>query len=250
VVDSSQHSQYTLRTAVARAYVALGKMEAAQQLIETLNPHPTNTAELWIYAWLQGETRPVAELARLRTVPHLFSSLLGRSGRLQDAEALFRREKPSMPPPPPVSAAMAKAAQGEMELARRRVSEATTLLEEAMGELRRWGAKSDFFLAAEALAARWESAGETERALQILARASQERPRLYYYRDGMTAAAFWMRVEIKRIELLRRLGRAQEARAAAADLQNLLAHADSDYFAVRRLKETESTLSSEFSPSE
>ena len=48
---------------------------------------------------------------------------------------------------------------------------------------------------------------------------------------------FWLRIQWQRAELLRKLGRAPEAREIEAELRQLLAYADADHDILRKLRD-------------
>ena len=94
------------------------------------------------------------------------------------------------------------------------------------------------YLESESLATAWLNVGEEAKALQVLEKAAQERPR---YGGGMIIGAHGrFRVQARLAHEYRRLGRIQEAEAVEDELLHMLKYADADHPVVLQIKEARS----------
>ncbi len=118
------------------------------------------------------------------------------------------------------------AAQGELALAEGRISEAMPLLERSVVLLRHWGHPL-FFLCSESLADAALDKGDVQMALRVLESAAEERGRTYP--TFGPSAVFWVRVQVRRSELYRHVGRYDEAGKLEADLRDSLGLGDADH---------------------
>jgi hypothetical protein len=101
-------------------------------------------------------------------------------------------------------------------------------------ELLRFSGELEYFFAAEALARLAASAGDVQRAVDVLADAVGNRGRAYSV--GQWAAAYWLKLHHELARHLRRTGREAEARAVDTRLRALLSLADAGHpFAPRTM---------------
>ena len=120
-----------------------------------------------------------------------------------------------------------KTVRGELARLEGRLGEAIPLLEEGLAEIRNNG---PFYLGSDSLALAWLAQGEPSRAARVLDEAAQPVP------PSLGAGAFWLRLELRRPQVYRQLGRVAEAEQIEAGLRTLLTHADPDHVILRELK--------------
>ena len=136
--------------------------------------------------------------------------------------------------PARVVAALMTTVGGELARLEGRVGEAIPLLEQGLAELQlsnpRGGTLS--YLASDSLALAWLAQGEPSQAAQVLDEAGQALPARQSFGFGFS----WLRLELRRAQVYRQLGRVEEAEQIEAGLRTLLAHADPDHVILRELK--------------
>jgi tetratricopeptide (TPR) repeat protein len=217
-----------LESYLAHAYMTLGKLQQAEVIY--LDRPPDRRGEgLTLLALHRGDQAAYRQNLKryFRDRPSIFARmLLARSGHIAEAESGLNLRSLSNP-------GYSKILRGQIALARKRTAEAIPLLEEAIPLLRPWGTAA-FFLASEALATAWEQQGNLTRAVQVLEAASREKQRAVS--SGYNASQFWMWNQMHMAKLLRKVGRAKEARLVDDELKSLLAIADADHIILIELR--------------
>ncbi|MEE8606399.1 MAG: hypothetical protein V3S55_02250, partial [Nitrospiraceae bacterium] len=219
------------------AYLTLGKLEAAEEMFQNVRNTPWRHQLLAMVAWARGDQQAVREILR-RPQPSYFSAmLLARAGLVSEAQKLISNADTAKRGGETRSKLLGQMARGELAVARGQTAEAIGLLEDSVPALRplvQPCCASYFFLGSESLALAWERQGEWQKALAVLEQASQERARVYY--RAMSPGVFWMRIEWRRAEFYRKIGRDEEAREIEAELLKLLSYADPDHPILLQLK--------------
>ena len=210
---------------VGAAYLMLGALEAAEDVIESVVDDYKRQGGLAEIAWARGDRQAAAEHAR-------HTPLLNRAMQ-PFAEARWLREFLDSPQElsPILSDPLMQIVRGRMALDRGDTAEAISLLEsglEALPTLFR------SLVGVEPLANAWRQQGNLGRALQVLDEASRLRPALLF--DTAYRAGDWLRLEAERAQLNRELGRDEKAAELEAQLLQLLARADPDHPILRELK--------------
>ena len=226
--------QYAVRWYVGSFYLALGKLQAAEEIFQHMRGP---SEELALVAWGLGDQQAAREHLRGAPSSHRAAILLARTGQLAEAER-------AIADPAAVSRAYAPflpflwddLARGEMALARSRTAEAIRLLQPTLNHLRTWPT-AYFFLAADSLAQAWEQQGKPLKAIEVLEVASREKSPAIFWE---AAPFFWMKTQLRLAQLYRKVGRGEEARGIEAEMRKLLALADPDFPILRKLQHPKS----------
>lgn len=129
-----------------------------------------------------------------------------------------------------------QAVEGDLALARD-TANGIRLLEAAIPKLSPAGT---YYREVEVLASAWMRNGETDRAMDLLKRASARRG--FAYSNLVPFSPFWVRDELLPAEAFAQAKRYPEARTAAGELRRLLAFADPEFPLLVRLRQLEQRL--------
>jgi DNA-binding winged helix-turn-helix (wHTH) protein/tetratricopeptide (TPR) repeat protein len=215
---------------VASCYMTLGKLRIATEITNSLSDRDTRKYSLATLAYIRGDRKSLGQYAtklegnaqfRLSSVPPI---LMARSGLLSEARrAIAERDRSKVWEETHHGTGYSKVMHGELELASDRPSKAIPLLEVGMASIRRPRTFTSF-LGPEALANAWEEMGNLPKAVEALESVAREKPR-----GEMSMGFAWMRDEAYLARLYRKVGRVQDAERIEAELDRLLAVADTDY---------------------
>ena len=212
---------------IAFCYLTLGELDQAERWAERLrvpDEPELRLVPLAIFAFARGNgeglRRYVAQARRTYDSPTLLLLRLRAEPPGQAEKAILAVEKTE------VSRQLLKIARGELALARGETTDALQLLEEGIAGAGA-GDRPAFFLGSESLAKAYEQRDDLPKAIQVLERASKQRPGVYP-RQGLIGY-FWVRTQSQLAQLYRKAGRDRDARKIEDELLKLLAYADSDY---------------------
>ena len=212
------------------AYIALGTLEAAEDMARHLLGEPARHYVLSQIAWARGDLQGVKEhLEHGSWIRCLEGPLAGETRWSRD----FLANPSSVRLSPLLKEPITQIVRGQVALADEDITTAIELLQNGLKSLS--GSPAPYLVGSESLADAWEKHGDAEQAVRVLASASQMRDRVYF--GGIRAKTAWFRIEAERANLLRELGRDDEAARIEADLLKLLAVADDDHQILRDLKE-------------
>jgi len=116
--------------------------------------------------------------------------------------------------------------EGEIALSRGRTTEAISLLQEAVSDVRS-NSSSYFFIESESLADALERHGDLQKSVPALERASQQKA-IAYENEGSTGQ-YWLKVQWRLAQFYRKLGRTEDAQKLEAELLKTLAYADPEH---------------------
>ncbi|MBI2956509.1 MAG: hypothetical protein HYY26_04260 [Acidobacteria bacterium] len=221
---------------VGCGFARLGKLNEAERLWGRASLSIVRDTGLAEVAFMRGDTAAFRKHLRNRLQHgpgYLVTAYLARAGLLAEAEQALRQLETGV-----VSKPEFKSAQGELAFAHGRLSDAISLLEESTSLLH-GSPLPIFWLNSETLAQAWERKGRPDKALEVLARASRQKRRIY-----PQSANFWMRVELRRAQLLRKMGRPAEAEKVESELRRLLAYADRNHPILRALTNSQGAKNS------
>jgi len=231
---------------LANAYLALGQIDEAEDVLET---HSTNaTAPDFLYIPV-GAEKPSRRIARDGIAPNTSSGFLlyrtiemARVGQLAEAELRFEEALANRTPreaqdPTHSTYRLMTLARGEVLRAREEyaaaedaLTEYFTLSESSASNLWPW----DRYIAAESLAILRERRGNRAGAMQILEETGALRSRADIGLGWETI--FWMRNRLRLAELIRE-DDPSKAAGIEVELRTLLAFADEDHPVARALRE-------------
>ena len=247
--SSSGQSRNRLAVKMGHFYVALGMLEAAEEIFRFLDPATRDRYLHEVEYYRMDEKEGVAFLKRqggLSLKQTLGVKRLARGGLLSEArnvlasfQARARARGPSAVRNAERSAILAR---GVIALAEGNAEEAISLLQEGLAPLRNSGNHA-YFRCSESLAHAWELQGNLDMAVQTLEDASQQKHQAYpggalsgSFGSPAPAKVYWMRVRLRLAQLYLKLGREAEALEIEAELRELLRYADPDLWLVRELE--------------
>ena len=225
---------------VASSYLALGMLQAAEELFQspdTSRPKIHNAHildELAIVALAREDQAALRQrlTESLNSTPGLATAvLLARRGFFSEAEKVMQRLISRRGRVWPSD----KIVRGELAMARGKTAQAIRLLQEGIEPPWMGPFISAYFLGTETLANAWEQQGNMSKAIRLLEESSQGRAKALAALRG-SSSFFWMRVRLRLASFYRKVGREQEAREIEAELRKLLAYADPDHPILRQLK--------------
>jgi len=207
------------------AYLLLGKLRAAEETFQTIR-QDMRYESLVDLALIRGDEKTLRELlpAWVKATKGVNSApqamLLIQAGNLAEAPhwiSIFREHR--------IPDAVINIVQGQLALARGDRKQAVSLLRENLEAVRNTAGRI-YFLGTESLASTLQQQGDLPNALKLLDRAGELK--------GLAASfppvgPMWLRVESRRAQLCRALGREQDARQIETELQHLLTYADPDH---------------------
>jgi tetratricopeptide (TPR) repeat protein len=230
VESSAGEDLNPIRWELGSFYLNMGRLGAAREMFQSM----TGPSEyLALIALGLDDEKALKKYLDSAGGSHRAAILMARAGLFTEAEramadpqALHRVYAPFIP------AVWENLARGELALARGRTAEAIPLLQDAVQILRTWP-NPYFFLGSEALAHAWQQQGDVEKSIAVLEDASEYGAPAVFWGP---APYFWMKNELRRAELYRRLGREADRRQIHADLAKLLTHADPDFPILQQLR--------------
>ena len=206
-------------------YQALGMLDAAHDVAVEIDAD-SRYVRLAFVAWARDDRQAARDHLRRCPPSPTFLFWLARAGAPDEAREALEAWKTG----PDLSfgqrAGELKTVRGELARLEGRLGEAIPLLEEGLAEIRKNGL---FYLGSDSLALAWLAQGEPSRAARVLDEAAQAVPPV------LGAGSFWLRLELRRVQVYRQLGRVEEAEQIEAGLRTLLAHADPDHVILREL---------------
>lgn len=217
-------------------YLDLGMFRRAEELQRTYAIYPDGRWE-WLIAWRRADRERLAARLRERRATASPSQLakgawdLAHLGLASDAEAWLGELPEELPPS---GEAYLLAARGTLDLAAGRYREAISNLEGSLELLP--DNSGPFFRASRALARALAPSGDLQRAVQVLERASRQKPRVMFGRN------YWMEVQVQLATLYRELGRETDAQAIEHELRRNCAWADPEFPILRELEGLSSGL--------
>ena len=234
--SSSQAARAEYTWQIAGGYLTLGKLQAAEELFRSLPDPEDRTQGLAMLAWARDDRKAIGKELQNPAGSLFNAMLLAYAGFPEQAEQAIATAQPPGPghiweAPGPDQEALRQAAHGQLALARGQTAQAIPLLEHAFVGLQKGEITSHFFLAADALARAREEGGDLKGAIKVLEETAKQKERIADTFPG----AFWLRTEWHRAQLLRQLGRNEEARGIEAKLHKLLALSDPGYPFARKL---------------
>lgn len=230
-----------------QVYLMLGQLTT----VETLSPDAVDRLAV---AFARGDDRALRAEVR-RSLAHGGQDvgpprmmLAARLGMLPEAEQAYAiAEKGDLSVPwaswsnPEVAEGIRNIMRGELARARGHTAEALPLLEKGFDQLPPLGLDT-YFLAAASLADVYEQQGDSDKAIQVLTRAGEERRRAAY--DSGFATLLWMQDQVQLARLYRKLGRLDDARQIETQLRELLVYADKDHVILKQLAELDAAATS------
>lgn len=233
-IDSTaEEDRNPLRWEVGSFYLILGREPTARQFFQAMTGPPDYLA----LAGLGHDDQPaVRKYVQFAPASHRAAILMARAGLLAEAEkAIADPDTVRRAYAPFLPGVWDTLARGELALARGRTADAIPLLEEAVQMLRVWPTPY-FFLGSEALARAWEQQGDVAKSMAVLEDASEYGPAAVFWGP---APLFWMKNELRRAELYRRLGREADRQRVHAELAKLLTHADPDFPILQQIRHSQ-----------
>ncbi|HVR43660.1 MAG TPA: tetratricopeptide repeat protein [Thermoanaerobaculia bacterium] len=233
-IDSTaEENRNALRWEVGSFYLNVGRERAARQFFQAMTGPPDYLA----LAGLGLDDQPtVRKYVQFAPASHRAAILMARAGLLAEAEkAIADPDTVRRAYAPFLPGVWDTLARGELALARGRTADAIPLLEGVVRKLRLWPTPY-FFLGSEALARAWEQQGDVAKSLAVLEDASEYGPAAVFWGP---APLFWMKNELRRAELYRRLGRETDRQRVHAELARLLTHADPDFPILQQLRRSQ-----------
>jgi tetratricopeptide (TPR) repeat protein len=216
-------SQDPMKWELGSLHLSLGRLGTARTFFQSMTgPHDY----LALIALGLDDMESVRKHLSTAHPSHRAAILMARAGLIADAEKALADPQTVGPAYAPfLPGVWATLARGELALARGRTAEAIPLLEDAVQTLRAWPTPY-FFLGAEALARAWQQQGDLNRSLAVLEDAAEYGKASIFWGP---APLFWMKNELRRAELYRRLGRTADSERVHTNLASLLTHADQDF---------------------
>ena len=217
-------------------YLGLGMFGRAEELQRTYAIYPDGRWE-WLIAWRRADRERLAALLRKRKATANPSKLakgawdLAHLGFASEAEAWLAEVPDELPRS---AEAHRLAARGTLDLAAGRYREAIANLENSLEPLPQ--NSGTFFRASCALARALAASGDLHRAVQLLERASEQKPKMMFGRN------YWMEARVQLAALYRALGRESEAQTIEAELRRNCAWAEPEFPILRELEGPSSPL--------
>lgn len=209
-----------LRFQAGSMFLILGKLESATRLLAGSD---AGGEEMALLALALGDSETALKYLNGAPPTHRTAILLARLGQVTRAESTIASpEAASRAFAPFIPGVWEKLARGELELARGNTAEAIPQLEMATESLRPWPT-SFYFLGIEALANALERQGNLQKSLEIMEEASRHKLEAVFWGP---APYFWLKLQLQRARLYRKLGRPAEAEVVESGLLSLLALAD------------------------
>lgn len=210
-----------LAAAVGFAYLALGRLERAEQVFR-LASMPERQINLAMLALAVGDARRAREW--LRQIPDRGSerpALFASAGLTAEAQRGLASAYAS-----DHAEGLAAVTRGVIAARRGEADRAMAALR-AGTELLRFSGEPEYFLGMEELARLWTARGRADQAARLLAEAAGQRGRTYG--SVRWAAAYWLRLNVSQLNACRREGRHDEAERVRAELRRMLGSADAGH---------------------
>jgi tetratricopeptide (TPR) repeat protein len=230
-------------------FLTLGKLRAAEDVYQRISNPQMRLRGLALASYYRGDEKALSNSLKAAvahpeevppwaitgTPPHdpVLGILLARAKMFPEAERMVAREKKRTSIP-----GFVEVVQGELELARGRISNAVRLLRVCCNP--GVGPGPSYYFGAESLASALEKSGDAEEAIRVLEQRSREKPGSIRSNQNSDAHA-WLRIQALLARLYRDAGRKEDARRLEEELRNLLSGADSDdpmLLTLRRLRES------------
>jgi Tfp pilus assembly protein PilF len=204
--------------------LTLGRVRDAERVAMRQEQDGSRPGELAFIAYARDDVERARELERFYSARGAVSAILCVRLGLPDLAAEFLRgQLPSV-----VTAAI----EGEMTS---QSDDLPATVERLQFVFHRAVPNNIFFPSTETLGGALVREGQSNRAADVLAAAAAEREHFYDPQNaGPANGYFWLRVRIAQAELDAQLGRDAESASIAAELRNLLKHADPDFPILRR----------------
>ena len=212
-------------------YLALGKLQAAQELFEGMNLFLSGTA------YVKGDDGAMKKYLRQmvtaddsigiterRGLGPLPAILLVRAGLSSEAEKMLHLYAGRF------SGNRAKEidiARGALALSRGNITEGMEMIERTLPLVDRPGAAGTYFMGCEILANAWRRQGDLGKAAQLLEEASEKKS--FFFAQTLLNVPLWMELRLQLAQVYREMGRDEDAREIEEDLRKHLAYADADH---------------------
>ncbi len=228
-------------------YLALGKLQAAQELFEGMNLFLSGTAYVKgddgamkkYLRQMVTEDDPIGMTAR-RGLGPLTPLLLVRAGLSSEAEKILHlyadRDSGNR-------AKEIDIARGALALSRGDITEGMAMIENTLPLVDRPGAAGTYFLGCGILAKAWRQQGDLGKAAQLLEEASEKKS--FFFAQTLLNVPLWMELRLQLAQLYREMDRDADARKIEDELRTLLAYADRDHPILRQLDRTKELASLE-----
>ena len=222
VADPADYND-SLAWRAAMYYLALGRLKAAEALLSKWTTPPEMLALLHLAT---GDIPALEANLAGAEATHRTAILLARAGKPAEAEIVL--SNPAIRDRldgPFIVSFWDRLAHGELALAQGAYEAAVSQFELNSSIPPMWPT-AFFFLGADGMASALGQLGDTEAAIEVLERASLEHAGSIFW---PVATLFWMKNQLKLMDLYNQTGRLDKARQIEIELKELLSVADADH---------------------